>query len=440
MSTDAEVHYRIVFDGTLAPGLSREVVEANLAQLFQCEAAKLAPLFSGQRVTMKRGLSKAQAEAYLARVQAAGALAQTEAEPLPLPVKPKLALVEDEPVAAKKVETGERRVDPNYRPGGAMQKEKAPASGLSLVEDNTEKPAPANKTPEAAPAFQSKLTLADAPASPPKRETVRETAPITGQVPASAQVEAEDEDEPLTYCEVPWWGNFERLDRLRFLGRLSLGTLAGLGVAVWAVFFSGFPSLFRAFVMFSALLAALFWAGMQSSRRLHDFNALGAGAWLLLVPLANLVLLFILLFRAGDEKENDYGDPPPPHTPILVAGSSVLGAAAGLASLLAIIFAPLVMAQIKAGYQQETQQAQQGNAYSPQSPPVGSLAEFAEFKKKAKAQEAENEARKAQEKAEREAARQRRAEEEKEREARRQREAWEKLERGMAEEKARGVE
>jgi len=53
-------------------------------------------------------------------------------------------------------------------------------------------------------------------------------------------------------------------------------------------------------------------------RRLHDF---GWSGWLSLpcfilyfVPLVDLVTALVLLFKAGDEKENKYGKPPKPET------------------------------------------------------------------------------------------------------------------------------
>jgi uncharacterized membrane protein YhaH (DUF805 family) len=45
-------------------------------------------------------------------------------------------------------------------------------------------------------------------------------------------------------------------------------------------------------------------------RRFHDFNWGGASVLLLLIPLVNIVIFFMLLFRSGTRGTNDHGDEP----------------------------------------------------------------------------------------------------------------------------------
>ncbi|MDR0996352.1 MAG: DUF805 domain-containing protein, partial [Zoogloeaceae bacterium] len=117
MHTDDDTRYQIVFDGSLVPGMSEDIVKANLARLFQCDVAKIEPLFAGGPVVMKRGLAEAQADAYLAQLEAVGAIAQkVQAQeqqgrvaqpPAPPPPPPSPSPQEEE--------DDDSRVDPDFR-------------------------------------------------------------------------------------------------------------------------------------------------------------------------------------------------------------------------------------------------------------------------------------------------------------------------------------
>jgi uncharacterized membrane protein YhaH (DUF805 family) len=286
MPTGTEIRYRIVFDGMLAPGLARDAVEANLAQLFQCDAAKLAPLFSGQRVTMKRNLPKAQADAYLARVKEAGALAQMEMEmelePPPVPAKPKLALVEDEPAAQEQARG--QQAAPGHRPETAQA-----ASGLAQAA--VEPP----QKPIAAIISPARIL--------PERETGAETPLYSPDF----------EDEVRIFsCK-------GRLGRTRYFLWGGLANLLG-SIPIWP----GFVRVFFTAFFFMLII-----------RRLHDFNrsgwwslalvflpiAIGAGlspiygktAIALALSLVAVFSLALCLFP-GTKGENDYGLPLRPHT------------------------------------------------------------------------------------------------------------------------------
>ncbi|AYF85744.1 hypothetical protein SA496_18340 [Pseudomonas sp. JS3066] len=68
--------YEIAFSGKLVPGAQREVVQANLARLFQADAQRVAMLFSGRRVILKNNLDEAAAEKYRSTLERAGALVE----------------------------------------------------------------------------------------------------------------------------------------------------------------------------------------------------------------------------------------------------------------------------------------------------------------------------------------------------------------------------
>ena len=75
--------YEIAFSGELVPGAQLEVVQANLAKLFQADAQRIAQLFSGRRVVIKNNLDEAAAEKYRSTLERAGArvdVVDTEAQ------------------------------------------------------------------------------------------------------------------------------------------------------------------------------------------------------------------------------------------------------------------------------------------------------------------------------------------------------------------------
>jgi uncharacterized membrane protein YhaH (DUF805 family) len=72
-------------------------------------------------------------------------------------------------------------------------------------------------------------------------------------------------------------------------------------------------------IMLGAVLFGVFFiAGtvvciMQAVRRLHDMEMSGSMYLLCLVPLANIYLAIILLFKKGTEGANQYGEDPVPY-------------------------------------------------------------------------------------------------------------------------------
>ena len=68
--------YKLVFSGRLAEGMAEADVVAGLARLLKTEPAKIAPMFSGQTVVLRKGLDEATAGQYLAALAKVGALCE----------------------------------------------------------------------------------------------------------------------------------------------------------------------------------------------------------------------------------------------------------------------------------------------------------------------------------------------------------------------------
>ena len=84
MSTD---NYEVAFSGQIAEGADLEKVKVNVAQMFKADEAKLAHLFSGKRVVIKKGIDQQTAMKYQAALTKAGAVCEVvnlsaEAEPV----------------------------------------------------------------------------------------------------------------------------------------------------------------------------------------------------------------------------------------------------------------------------------------------------------------------------------------------------------------------
>ena len=84
----------------------------------------------------------------------------------------------------------------------------------------------------------------------------------------------------------------------------------GMTVAAYiAVLFmgAGLSGTLIGVVLYIAVLVVGFCTAV---RRFHDFNWGGASVLLLLIPLVNIVIIFVLLFRSGTRGTNDYGNEP----------------------------------------------------------------------------------------------------------------------------------
>ena len=71
----AESRFRVVFAGRLAPAADPREVHTGLARLFKTEPAKIAALFTGQPVVVRKDLDENTARQYQAAMAKVGALA-----------------------------------------------------------------------------------------------------------------------------------------------------------------------------------------------------------------------------------------------------------------------------------------------------------------------------------------------------------------------------
>lgn len=70
----ADAPYAVVFQGQCADGVDEATVRANLAKLFNADAARIEKMFGGRKVVIKKGLDAEAARKYKAVLSKAGAV------------------------------------------------------------------------------------------------------------------------------------------------------------------------------------------------------------------------------------------------------------------------------------------------------------------------------------------------------------------------------
>jgi uncharacterized membrane protein YhaH (DUF805 family) len=132
------------------------------------------------------------------------------------------------------------------------------------------------------------------------------------QAPSAAVADAGNETQPVKVFSVS--------------GRIGRARYIAYGIGFYVLFAFVAVGLGAALGGFGAVLAMAAWVAlivigfMLTIQRCHDFNMSGWLALLMLVPLANLVFLFI----PGTDGPNRFGPPTPPNgTGVLVAAWSL---------------------------------------------------------------------------------------------------------------------
>jgi uncharacterized membrane protein YhaH (DUF805 family) len=166
------------------------------------------------------------------------------------------------------------------------------------------------------------------------------------------------------FQEVKVWSSKGRIGRLRYLAYLmggyilfamTMGVVTGLSAAI------GGPAMVATLgsvLIIVAVIPYLVLSVLTAIQRCHDIGWSGWMALLSLVPLANLVVGLMWLFKAGGANANAYGQPPVPNT----RGVKILAWIAPVVFLIGIL-AAVALPQYK-----QYQQRQMG--ISDTSPPV----------------------------------------------------------------------
>lgn len=151
--------FRIIFEGELADGFSLGMVKKNLGALFKADTDRIAQIFGGQAVVLKRGLDQSGAEKYQAALLKAGAITRLQngdeepvAAPPPPPPRERKAAYDWSlaPAGSSLLRPNER---PKKRTTEVTVEHISMASSFAVTEPESEPPPPAPDV--------SSITLAD---------------------------------------------------------------------------------------------------------------------------------------------------------------------------------------------------------------------------------------------------------------------------------------
>ncbi|MFV0455101.1 MAG: DUF805 domain-containing protein [Pseudomonas sp.] len=275
--------YRIVFDGTLLPGMTLDSVKENLARLFKTDREKVDQLFTRGPLNIKRELTASEADRYLQALRQAGAEARKEAEPGSAPT---LSLVDIAPAGSAKDPTATRMECPKcgHSQPNAIQCdscgiviEKYLARQARLAEDKVADDAQNATHPYATP-----------------RAQVAEPMPAYGELRAFSLQ--------------------GRIGRLRYLAwsmtlsvaALALLAVAGIGFAISQVL---------GVVLFAMIGIGFVVVSVQIGvQRLHDIGWSGWFLLLNLVPAVGSFFPLVMLLYPGQADANRFGPPQPPNS------------------------------------------------------------------------------------------------------------------------------
>ncbi len=145
----------------------------------------------------------------------------------------------------------------------------------------------------------------------------------------------------VEYQDTPWYSPSGRLGRARyFLASIGYYLIFVLAMALVGVLAGALnlPQQIMPLFMAPAFLAYFIFSLFLAVKRIHDLDW---SAWLLLlflIPLVNLVMALLLLFKPGSEGVNRFGAPAKPAKNALlwVAIGIVLIALAGIVAAVAI--------------------------------------------------------------------------------------------------------
>ena len=103
-------HFQVIVSGKLATGVTLEQAQQNIAKLFKTTVDKLGPMFSGERVVVKKELDQATAAKYQTALQQAGLLA--EVAPMAQETAPAPTVTPKTPQTPLKGALGDASIEP----------------------------------------------------------------------------------------------------------------------------------------------------------------------------------------------------------------------------------------------------------------------------------------------------------------------------------------
>lgn len=275
----SDTHYKITMDGSLAPGVTLDFAQENLARLFKADVNAIKSLFSGNPIAIKRDISSAQADKYVAALLTAGIIAHKEVD-----LASSLSL---ESIAADNPEDNSARM--TCPKCGAEQAENdiCQSCGIVIAKFNSYQA----QTASAISAAQN------SPYAPPKSITMQDAEEVG---------------------ELKIWGVEGRLGRMRYIA-WSMVFMLGVAPAMLISILALKTSILLSVMLICIASIAAITIGIQVSvKRLHD---IGWSGWLLLIaliPVVGGIFQLLICLIPGSKGNNRYGPPPPANSTAVV--------------------------------------------------------------------------------------------------------------------------
>lgn len=267
-----DTRYKITMDGNLAPGVTVDFAQENLARLFKTDVSAVKRLFSGNPTVIKRDISEAEADKYIQAMFNAGVIARKEAD---LAANLSLEAIESD----TEVDNPNRMTCPKCETEQA-QNEACQNCGIIIAKFNS---------------YQAQA---------------KQAISATTSSPYASPMALVDQDSDEV-GELNIWGIEGRIGRMRYVAWSMVFMFAMLpAVLVCALAFKVSPWLGGLLGIVAAIGAMV--VGLQISiKRLHD---IGWSGWLLLIgliPLVGSIFQLLTFVMPGSKGSNRFGAPPP---------------------------------------------------------------------------------------------------------------------------------
>ncbi|MGM9487261.1 DUF805 domain-containing protein [Ideonella sp. YS5] len=301
---------QLIYSGEVLEGFSADDVRRRLGELFKLDETRLAAMFSGSQVVVKRGLSPELARHWVAQFQAMGARLhmQQVVSSVPDTVAQPMAKARD-PLAPAPAAIVVNTLPPTEEITCPNCGERQPKRILcrSCATDMPRAIAAREEEAAAERALRREQALA--------RRGVRSTSTHASSR-FSASVDTSDGDAPLFGLSFSG-----RISRMRHL----LGSLLNLALLVWLLILVGLaPGRLTGMLLVLGLAFSVVWGCRLTALRLHDTNH--SAWWLLLmfVPYLNVIFGLVLLLWPGEDGDNEHGSPPQADDSIPAVGALVV--------------------------------------------------------------------------------------------------------------------
>lgn len=271
----SNTRYKISIDGTLAPGVTIDFAQEQLARLFKTDTDAVKALFSGKPITVKRDISSSEADKYLQALFSAGVVAQKEAEPT-------AHLSLEAIVSESNADNPTQMTCPKC---SARQAEQQICQSCGIV--------------------IAKFTRHQAQAAGMKN-TLNSSLPSPYATPKASMGQNLEE-----VGELNIWGIEGRLGRMRYIAWSMVYMFAMLPVLLISILVLNASLWLGGLLIFTAAIAAIVLAIQISVKRLHD---IGWSGWLLLlslIPVVGSIFQLLIFVIPGSQAHNRYGAPPP---------------------------------------------------------------------------------------------------------------------------------